>query len=88
VLRGNTSDETFHFTLGEGGHDVIQALEAHGGSKHGDLVALAGFHGLDAAVASGHSVQSGADVAISGGSIVTALNVSLASLHSQDFRFI
>lgn len=91
VLRGNTNAETFHLTLGEGGHDVIQALEAHGGSKHGSLMALAGFadHGLDAAVASSQVVQFGADVAVSGGgSIVTTLNVSLGSVHSQDFWFI
>jgi hypothetical protein len=56
------------------------------------VVSLAGFsdHTFEQAIADGHIAQSGADVVISDGTSVVATlqNVSLASLHANDFLFI
>ena len=64
VLIGSGGNDTFLFTFGEGGQDVVKGFQAHGAGAQGDLMALAGFadHSFDQAVADGHIAQSGADV--------------------------
>jgi len=91
TLNGGTGNDTFMFTFGVNGHDVIQGFQAHGAGAQGDIVALAGSpdHTFDQAVADGHIAQSGADVVISDGVNVAATlqNITLASLHANDFLF-
>jgi Ca2+-binding RTX toxin-like protein len=92
VLIGGAGNDAFAFTFGTGGHDLIQDFQAHGTSAQGDVVSLAGFsdHTFEQAIADGHIAQSGADVVISDGTnvVATLQNVSLASLHANDFLFI
>ena len=91
TLIGGAGDDKFVFTFGQTGHDVIQDFQAHGTGSQGDVIALAGFsdHTFDQAVADGHIAQAGADVVISDGAniVATLQNVSLASLHANDFLF-
>jgi Ca2+-binding RTX toxin-like protein len=91
TLVGGGENDTFLFTSGEGGHDVIQGFQAHGASQQGDIVALAAFadHSFDQLVANNHIVQSGADVVVSDGTSVVATlqHIVLASLHANDFAF-
>jgi len=91
VLIGGGGNDTFAFTFGESGHDVIQNFQVHGASAQGDVVSLSGFldHTFDDAVADGHIAQSGADVLISDGTnvIATLQGISVADLHAQDFLF-
>jgi Ca2+-binding RTX toxin-like protein len=91
VLRGGAGYDTFVFDSGESGNDVIQDIQIHGASIHGDMVALAGFsnHSFGQAVADGHIAQSGANVIVSDrtGIVMTMQNTSLLSLSAQDFRF-
>jgi Ca2+-binding RTX toxin-like protein len=91
VLLGGGGNDQFAFTFGESGHDVIQNFQIHGASAQGDVVLLSGFsdHTFDQAVADGHITQSGADVVISDGTniIATLQDISLFSLHGQDFLF-
>jgi Ca2+-binding RTX toxin-like protein len=91
VLIGGAGDDKFVFTFGQTGHDVIQDFQAHGTGTQGDTIALAGFsdHTFEQAVADGHIAQAGSDVAISDGTsiVATLQNVSLASLHANDFLF-
>ncbi len=90
-LVGGTGNDTFVFNFGESGHDVIQDFQVHGASAQGDVVHLEGFadHTFDQALADSHIAQSGADVVIFDGTdiIATLQNVSLASLHANDFMF-
>src|SRR5262249_26591278 len=92
TIIGSAGDDTFLFTFGTGGTDVIQDFQAHGTSAHGDVVSLTGFvdHTFDQAVADGHIAQSGADVVISDGTndVAVLQNVLLTSLHANDFLFI
>jgi Ca2+-binding RTX toxin-like protein len=92
VLIGGAGNDTFVFTFGTGGHDVIQDFQAHGTSAQGDFISLADFsdHTFEQAIADGHIAQSGADVVISDGTnvVATLQNVSLASLHANDFLFV
>ena len=91
ALIGGNENDTFVLTFGDSGHDVIQNFQAHGASTQGDVVALAGSsdHTFDQAVADGHITQSGADVVILDGAhiVATLQNISLASLHANDFLF-
>jgi len=91
VLIGGAGDDKFVFAFGQTGHDVIRDFQAHGTGTQGDTVALAGFsdHTFEQAVADGHIAQGGSDVAISDGTsiVATLQNVSLASLHANDFLF-
>ena len=71
---------------------VIQDFQVHTGGLHqADTISLVGFtdHSFDQLVANGHIFQSGADVVISDGTHAFAAlqNVSLASLHANDFLF-
>lgn len=91
ILNGGAGSDTFMFSFGTNGNDVIQGFQAHGAGTQGDLVALAGSsdHTFAQAVADGHIAQAGADVVISDGANVAATlqNISLASLHANDFLF-
>ena len=91
ILIGGTGNDKFMFTFGASGHDVITDFQVHGASAQGDVVALAGFsdHTFDQAIADGHIAQSGADVVISDGAhiVATLQDISLDSLHAQDFLF-
>ena len=91
VLIGGGENDTFMFTFGEGGQDVVKGFQAHGASVQGDLVSLVGFadSSFAQAVADGHIAQSGADVVVSDGTnvVATLQNVALASLHANDFLF-
>jgi Ca2+-binding RTX toxin-like protein len=91
TLNGGAGNDTFMFTSGVNGHDVIQGFQAHGAGTQGDVVALAGSsdHTFDQAVANGHIAQSGSDVVLSDGTnvVATLQNISLASLHANDFLF-
>jgi Ca2+-binding RTX toxin-like protein len=91
TLNGGFGSDTFVFTFGANGQDLIQGFQAHGASAQGDVVALQGSpdHTFAQAVADGHIAQSGADVVVSDGANVTATlqNISLASLHANDFLF-
>jgi Ca2+-binding RTX toxin-like protein len=91
TLIGGSGNDKFKFTFGVGGHDVITDFQVHGATAQGDVVGLAGFsdHTFDQAVADGHIAQSGADVVISDGAhiVATLQDISLDSLHAQDFLF-
>jgi Ca2+-binding RTX toxin-like protein len=91
ILFGGGGSDTFVFTHGSSGHDVIQDFQVHGTSAQGDVVRLVGSsdHTFDQALADGHIAQSGADVVVSDGTSVVATlqNISLASLHAHDFLF-
>jgi Ca2+-binding RTX toxin-like protein len=91
VLAGGSGNDTFVFNIGSSGHDAIQDFQAHGANAQGDVVRLAGFvdDTFEEAVAGGHIAQLGSDVIISDGTnvIATLQNVSLASLHANDFMF-
>jgi Ca2+-binding RTX toxin-like protein len=91
TLDGGAGNNTFVFTFGTNGNDVIQGFQAHGAGGQGDLVALMGAsdHTFNQAVADGHIAQSGADVVISDGTNVAATlqNIMLTSLHANDFHF-
>jgi Ca2+-binding RTX toxin-like protein len=91
VLIGGAGNDEFVFTSGESGHDTIVGFQAHGANTQGDVVALAGFsdHTFDQAIADGHIAQAGADVVISDGTniVATLQNISLTSLHANDFLF-
>jgi len=91
VLIGSGGNDTFLFTFGEGGQDVVKGFQVHGAGAQGDVIALAGFadQSFAEAVADGHIVQSSADVAISDGThvVATLQNVLLSSLHPNDFAF-
>ena len=91
VLIGSSGNDTFLFTFGESGHDVVKGFQAHGAGPQGDVVALSGFadQSFAQALADGHIAQSGADVVISDGAhvVATLQNVVLASLHANDFVF-
>src|SRR5207237_950481 len=91
VLIGGAGNDQFVFNFGASGHDVIQDFQAHGTGTQGDVIQLAGFsdHTFDQAIADGHITQVGTDVVISDGSsiVATLQNVSLASLHANDFLF-
>lgn len=91
TLNGGFGSDTFVFTFGTNGQDLVQGFQAHGASAQGDVVALQGSpdHTFAQAVADGHIAQSGADVVVSDGASVTATlqNISLASLHANDFLF-
>jgi Ca2+-binding RTX toxin-like protein len=72
--------------IGGAGNDVLRG--GAGDDTFRFNIGEGGHDGLDAAVANGHVAQSGANVVIFGGdSTTTMLNVSLAALRSQDFRF-
>jgi hypothetical protein len=91
-LVGGGGNDIFAFTAGETGHDLVQDFQVHGASVQGDTVLLKGFADatFDQAVAAGHIAQFGADVHILDGAnlVATLENVSLASLHAQDFLFV
>jgi Ca2+-binding RTX toxin-like protein len=91
VLVGGNGNDTFVFKFGASGQDVIQDFQVHGAGSQGDVIRLTGFsdHTFDQALAGGHIAQSGADVVISDGTNIfaTLQNVSLASLHANDFMF-
>jgi len=91
VLVGGNGNDTFLFTFGESGHDLVKSFQAHGAGTQGDVVALSGFadQSFAQALADGHIAQSGADVVISDGAhvVATLQNVLLASLHANDFLF-
>jgi Ca2+-binding RTX toxin-like protein len=91
VLIGGGGNDTFLFTFGEGGQDVVKGFQAHGAGPQGDVVALAGFvdQSFAQAVGDGHIAQSGADVVISDGAhvVATLQNVLLTALHANDFAF-
>ena len=91
LLKKSGIGHCLRFTFGVGGHDVITDFQVHGASAQGDVVALAGFsdHTFDQAVADGHIAQSGTDVVISDGAhiVATLQDISLDSLHAQDFLF-
>ncbi len=91
VLIGSGGNDTFLFTFGEGGQDVVKGFQAHGAAAQGDVVALSGFadQSFAQAVGDGHIAQSGADVVISDGThlVATLQNVLLSSLHANDFAF-
>ena len=91
TLDGGAGNDTFVFTFGTNGHDVVQGFQAHGAGAQGDVVALASAsdHTFDQAMADGHIAQSGADVVISDGAnvVATLQNIALASLHANDFHF-
>jgi Ca2+-binding RTX toxin-like protein len=92
TLVGGGGNDTFAFTAGETGHDFVQNFQVHGASAQGDVVLLKGFAdaSFDQAVADGHIAQFGTDIHISDGAnlVATLENVSLASLHAQDFLFV
>jgi Ca2+-binding RTX toxin-like protein len=89
-LTGGSGDDRFSFGP-QTGHDLVTDFQAHGSGLHGDVVALSGFvdHTFAAALANHHIVQSGANVDITDGAnvIVTLANVTLATLHANDFLF-
>ena len=91
TINGGLGNDTFVFTFGTNGHDVVQGFEAHGVGTLGDVVALVGSpdHTFDQAVADGHIAQSGGNVVISDGTNVAATlqDISLAALHANDFLF-
>ena len=91
TINGGLGNDTFVFTFGTNGHDVVQGFEAHGVGTLGDVVALLGSpdHTFDQAVADGHIAQSGGNVVISDGTNVAATlqDISLAALHANDFLF-
>jgi Ca2+-binding RTX toxin-like protein len=91
-LLGGGGNDTFAFTAGETGHDVVQNFQVHGASAQGDTILLKGFADatFDQAVADGDIAQFGNDVHISDGAhlVATLADVSLASLHAQDFLFV
>lgn len=91
ALIGGNGNDTFVFNFNSSGHDVVQDFQVHGTGEQGDVVRLAGFsdHTFDQALADGHIAQSGADVVISDGTnvVATLQNLSLASLHANDFIF-
>ncbi len=91
VLVGGNGNDTFAFNFGSSGHDVIQDFQVHGTGAQGDVIKLTDSpdHTFDQALADGHIAQSGADVVISDGTdiVATLQNISLASLHAQDFMF-
>jgi Ca2+-binding RTX toxin-like protein len=91
TLDGGAGNDTFVFTFGTNGHDVVQGFQAHGAGAQGDVIALASAtdHTFAQAVADGHIAQSGADVVISDGAnvVATLQNIALASLHANDFLF-
>jgi Ca2+-binding RTX toxin-like protein len=91
VLIGGAGDDKFVLTAGESGNDTIVGFQAHGASTQGDVIALAGFSDqtFDQAVADGHIAQVGTDVVISDGTntVATLQNISLDSLHANDFLF-
>jgi Ca2+-binding RTX toxin-like protein len=92
TLAGGGGNDTFAFTAGETGHDVVQNFEVHGAGPQGDTVLLKGFADatFDQAVTAGHIAQFGTDVHITDGAnlVATLEDVSLASLHAQDFLFV
>ena len=92
ALNGGAGNDTFVFTFGTNGNDVIQGFQAHSAGGQGDLVALMGApdHTFAQAIADGHIAQSGADVVISDGAnvVATLQGISLASLHANDFHFV
>jgi Ca2+-binding RTX toxin-like protein len=91
ILVGGNGNDTFAFSFGSGGQNVVQDFQVHGTSAQGDVVRLAGFsdHTFDQAIADGHIAQSGTNVIISDGAnvVATLQNLSLASLHAHDFLF-
>jgi len=91
TLIGSNGNDTFAFSFGAGGHDTVMGFQTHGAGAQGDVIALAGFqdHSFDQALADGHIAQSGADVVVSDGAnvIATLQDISLASLHANDFLF-
>ena len=90
TLLGGGGNDTFAFSASETGHDLVENFQVHGAGGQGDTILLKGFADgtFDQAVADGHIAQAGADVHISDGTTdVTLANVSLASLHAQDFLF-
>jgi Ca2+-binding RTX toxin-like protein len=91
TLNGGAGNDTFVFSFGTNGNDLIQGFQAHGAGTQGDVVALAGASDqtFAQAVADGHIAQSGADVVVSDGAnvVATLQNVALASLHANDFMF-
>src|SRR5262245_32342770 len=91
VLFGSQGNDTFVVTAGESGRDMIHNFQAHGAGMQGDVVELTDFSDqtFDQAVADGHISQQGANVVISDGTnvVATLQNVSLTSLHANDFLF-
>ncbi len=91
MLIGSGGNDTFVFTFGEGGQDVVKGFQAHGAGAQGDVVALSGFadHSFAQAIGDGHIAQSGGDVVVSDGAhiVATLQNVLLSSLHANDFVF-
>jgi Ca2+-binding RTX toxin-like protein len=91
VLFGSQGNDTFVVKAGESGRDMIHNFQAHGAGTQGDVVKLMDFsdHTFDQAVADGHISQQGANVVISDGTnvVATLLDVSLTSLHANDFLF-
>ncbi len=81
----------FAFAPGPGGVGLILGFQAHGGSLHGDIVALSGVadRGFDQAVADHDIAQAGGDVMVSNGTTVLGVlhDVALGSLQARDFRF-
>jgi Ca2+-binding RTX toxin-like protein len=90
TLTGGAGDDRFSFGA-QGGHDLITDFQAHGAGAHGDVVALSGFpdRTFATALANHHIVQVGLNVDITDGAnvIVTLANVTLATLHANDFVF-
>jgi Ca2+-binding RTX toxin-like protein len=91
VLFGSQGNDTFVVTAGENGRDMIHNFQAHGAGTQGDVVELTGFsdHTFDQAVADGHISQQGNNVVIFDGAkvVATLQDVSLTSLHANDFLF-
>ncbi len=90
TLTGGAGDDRFVFNTNPSGGDVITDFQAHGADGHGDTILLnVADQSFDQAVANHHIFQSGADVIVTDGSstIVTLQNVSLSTLHANDFAF-
>jgi len=90
-LTGGAGSDSFVFGASRGASVNVTDFHTHAGGADADRLVLDRFadHSFDAAVASGHIAQVGADVVISDneGAIVTLSNTLLTNLGASDFLF-
>jgi len=86
VLDGDSGDDTFHF-VGNFGQDVVIGFAA--GSAGGDVIAFAGvFTDVDEVLAASLQVGPNVLIEVDDQNGLALVDVALASLNRDDFRFV
>ncbi|WP_244649762.1 FG-GAP repeat domain-containing protein, partial [Pseudovibrio japonicus] len=88
VLSGGARDDTFVFTGGSFGHDVITDFVAGAGSEDSIRFATDFFADFNAVLAATSNSGNNAVITFNDGNSVTLNGVDKAELHADDFQFI